>query len=65
MNTGESLILTNRSASITDNAAKFLVIQKNHVVGSWILKIHCENLWLLIGMFRELKLLAFLHLGLL
>ena len=36
-----------------------------HVVGSWILKIHCENLWLLIGMFRELKLLAFLHLGLL
>lgn len=41
MNTGESLILTNRSASITDNAAKFLVIQKNHVVGSWI----CLLLW--------------------
>ena len=36
INIGESLILINRSASITDNAAKFLVIQKNHVVGSGI-----------------------------
>ena len=36
MNFGESLILINRSESITDNAAKCLVIQKNHVVGSGI-----------------------------
>ena len=26
-----------------------------HVVRSWILKIHCEKLWLLIGVFRQLK----------